>query len=73
VLGFATLYASRFILPERLFPILSMLSAVLVLGMGILLLVQRARAAYPTLAEARRGPTEFHRATAAAGPASGPW
>src|ERR1700678_4376188 len=44
VLGFATLYASRFIVPERLFPILSLISAILVLGMGILLLVQRTRA-----------------------------
>ena len=45
ILGFATLYASRFIVPERLFPILSLISALLVLGMGIVLLVQRARAA----------------------------
>jgi ABC-type nickel/cobalt efflux system permease component RcnA len=45
VLGFATLYASRFIVPERLFPILSFTSALLVLGMGFLLLVQRGRAA----------------------------
>jgi ABC-type nickel/cobalt efflux system permease component RcnA len=44
-LGFATLYASRFIVPERLFPILSLISSLLVLGMGIVLLVQRARAA----------------------------
>jgi nickel/cobalt exporter len=44
VLGFATLYASRFIVPERLFPILSLLSALLVLGMGIALLVQRGLA-----------------------------
>lgn len=44
-LGFATLFASRFIVPERLFPILSLISAVLVLGMGLVLLVQRARAA----------------------------
>jgi nickel/cobalt transporter (NicO) family protein len=71
VLGFATLYASRFIVPERLFPILSTLSAVLVLGMGILLLVQRTRAAYPALAEAGEGLTVFHHVTAAAGPASG--
>jgi nickel/cobalt exporter len=41
VLGFATLYASRFIEPERLFPILSVISALLVLGMGIVLLAQR--------------------------------
>jgi nickel/cobalt transporter (NicO) family protein len=45
LLGFATLYASRFIVPERLFPVLSLISALLVLGMGVLLLVQRGRAA----------------------------
>ena len=45
VLGFATLVASRFIVPERLFPILSLISGLLVLGMGVILLVQRARAA----------------------------
>jgi len=45
LLGFATLVASRFIVPERLFPILSLISGLLVLGMGIFLLVQRWRAA----------------------------
>jgi ABC-type nickel/cobalt efflux system permease component RcnA len=50
VLGFATLYASRFIVPERLFPLLSLVSALLVLGMGIALLTQRARAARRALA-----------------------
>jgi len=45
VLGFATLVASRFIVPQRLFPILSLISGLLVLGMGIFLLVQRWRAA----------------------------
>jgi nickel/cobalt transporter (NicO) family protein len=49
VLGFATLYASRFIVPERLFPILSLISAVLVLGMGVVLLIQRGRAAREVL------------------------
>ena len=44
-LGFATLAASRFFVPERLFPILSLISGVLVLAMGIILLVQRWRAA----------------------------
>jgi ABC-type nickel/cobalt efflux system permease component RcnA len=44
-LGFATLYASRYVVPERLFPILSLTSAVLVLSMGLILLVQRSRAA----------------------------
>ncbi len=42
-LGFATLLASRFIVPERLFPILSLISGLLVLGMGIVLLTQRRR------------------------------
>jgi ABC-type nickel/cobalt efflux system permease component RcnA len=45
LLGFATLYASRYIMPERLFPILSLVSAALVLVMGGVLLVQRIRAA----------------------------
>jgi ABC-type nickel/cobalt efflux system permease component RcnA len=45
LLGFATLYASRFIVPERLFPILSLVSALLVLGMGMVLLVRRGRMA----------------------------
>jgi ABC-type nickel/cobalt efflux system permease component RcnA len=45
ILGFATLVASRFIVPERLFPILSLISGLLVLGMGIFLLAQRWRAA----------------------------
>jgi nickel/cobalt transporter (NiCoT) family protein len=48
LLGFATLYASQFIVPERLFPILSLISAVLVLGMGAILLVQRTRAVRQT-------------------------
>jgi ABC-type nickel/cobalt efflux system permease component RcnA len=50
VLGFATLYASRFIVPERLFPILSLISALLVLGMGLLLLLQRSRTAFAAAA-----------------------
>jgi ABC-type nickel/cobalt efflux system permease component RcnA len=56
VLGFATLYASRFIVPERLFPILSSMSALLVLGMGLILLIQRGRAATQLLSgtKARR-------------------
>jgi nickel/cobalt transporter (NicO) family protein len=41
ILGFATLYASQFLVPEKLFPILSLVSALLVLGMGAVLLVRR--------------------------------
>jgi len=46
LLGFAALYASRFIVPERLFPVLNLISALLVLCMGAVLLVQRGRAAW---------------------------
>jgi ABC-type nickel/cobalt efflux system permease component RcnA len=56
VLGFATLYASRYIVPERLFPILSLISAVLVLGMGLVLLVQRGRSARHALATVEQAP-----------------
>lgn len=41
VLGALTLFASRTIVPERLFPILSLLSGLLVVAMGLTLLVQR--------------------------------
>jgi ABC-type nickel/cobalt efflux system permease component RcnA len=73
-LGFATLYASRFIVPERLFPILSLISAILVLGMGITLLIQRARIARDALAQASAGPVTRFRAMApmAAAPGMSP-
>jgi ABC-type nickel/cobalt efflux system permease component RcnA len=58
LLGFATLYASHYIMPERLFPILSLVSAALVLVMGGILLVQRIRAAL-------RPPPAFVRVVAA--------
>ena len=48
-LGFATLFASRFIVPERLFPILSLLSGLIVLGMGMILLAQRWKLARTAL------------------------
>jgi nickel/cobalt transporter (NicO) family protein len=55
-LGFATLYASRYVVPERLFPILSLISAALVLVMGIALLIQRGRIARRALAEVNFAP-----------------
>jgi nickel/cobalt exporter len=54
-LGFATLFASRFIVPERLFPVLSLASGALVLGMGVILLAQRWRAARDVLRPRPRG------------------
>ncbi len=71
VLGFATLYASRFIVPERLFPILSLISALLVLGMGALLLVRRIRQAYPALSAAKKRPAEFQLVASATGSPGG--
>jgi len=59
-LGFATLYASQFIVPERLFPALSLISALLVLGKGITLLIQRGRSARAALAAAAAGFPTFH-------------
>ena len=44
-IGLATLFASRFIMPERLFPVLSLISGLLVLGMGLVLFGQRWGAA----------------------------
>ena len=49
--GLATLFASRYIVPERLFPALSLLSGLLVLGMGVVLFMQRWRGARNALAE----------------------
>jgi nickel/cobalt exporter len=60
-LGFATLYASRFMVPERLFPVLNLISAVLVLGMGVILLFQRGRVARRALSKSRSmGETVFY-------------
>jgi ABC-type nickel/cobalt efflux system permease component RcnA len=40
-LGFVTLYASQYILPEQLYPWLSVLSGLIVIGIGVTLLRQR--------------------------------
>lgn len=63
-LGFATLAASAYVLPERILPILGLVSGVLVLGMGVALIVQRwpaarlelrQRGGFRTLAPTQRG------------------
>lgn len=43
VLGLVTLFASQYVLPERLFPILSLISGALVLSIGLSLFVRRLR------------------------------
>lgn len=44
-LGLVTLFASQYVVPERLFPILSFASGAIVLGIGLSLFVRRLRAA----------------------------
>ena len=53
-LGFATLFASRFVVPERLFPILSLTSGFLVVAMGAALLMQRWRGARDAIGASNR-------------------
>ncbi|MBA3439031.1 MAG: high-affinity nickel-transporter, partial [Pyrinomonadaceae bacterium] len=43
-LGLVTLFASQYVLPERLFPILSLISGALVMSIGLSLFVRRLRA-----------------------------
>ncbi|MDP9064921.1 MAG: sulfite exporter TauE/SafE family protein, partial [Pseudomonadota bacterium] len=63
---------SRFIVPERLFPILSLVSALLILGMGLVLLVQRGKAAGRALRLGNSPVPSFTPVrTAALGPGSG--
>ena len=64
-LGFATLLASQHVAAERLFPILSLVSGLLVLGMGIVLLAQRWRAAREVL---KQGPGQSRQTKATLGP-----
>ena len=49
-LGLITLFASAYILPEQLFPVLSFVSGAVVVGMGLSLLVARLRSAPVTIA-----------------------
>jgi ABC-type nickel/cobalt efflux system permease component RcnA len=58
-LGFATLAASRFFVPERLLPALSLVSGLLVLGMGVVLFQQRWRSA--KAADASRAVPSYRR------------
>jgi nickel/cobalt transporter (NicO) family protein len=56
-LGFATLAASRYVVPERLLPALSLISGLLVLGMGCVLLRKRLR----RVNAGAESPTQFYR------------
>ncbi len=45
LLGFATLFLSRFVLPEKIYPVLGVISGVSIVWIGAILLHQRIRAA----------------------------
>jgi len=59
-LGFATLFASEYVVPERIFPVLGLASGLIVLAMGVVLAVQR----WPAASEALRRSTQGFRAIA---------
>ena len=42
-LGFATLFLSRYVLPERIYPVLGVISGISIVAIGALLLYQRTR------------------------------
>src|SRR5262249_20063543 len=54
-LGLVTLLASQYVLPERLFPILSLISGAIVVCIGFSLFIQRLRAALPVTHSRSRG------------------
>ena len=68
-LGFATLAASAFIVPERLLPVLSLTSGLLVLAIGVGLLAQRWRGAL----HATAGPRYRKIASAPSAAVATPW
>ena len=51
-LGFATLFASRYVMPERLLPMLSVVSGLLVVGIGAALFTDRWHGVHDTVASA---------------------
>lgn len=53
-LGLVTLFASQYIMPERLLPVLSLISGAIVLALGLTLFIRRLRAALSTRAHARQ-------------------
>ena len=65
VLGFITLFASRYIVPEKLYPILSVISGLAVFGVGVWLLASRLRGAADNHGHSHdhdhaHGPDEIH-------------
>jgi ABC-type nickel/cobalt efflux system permease component RcnA len=59
-LGLVTLFASQYIVPERLFPILSLISGLLVLVVGLSLFVKRLRGAFGIAGHAHHQDDDAH-------------
>ena len=59
-LGVATLLASQYVVPERLFPVLSLLSGAIVVAIGASLLIRRLRAAIGGHAHAHAHESHSH-------------
>jgi nickel/cobalt transporter (NicO) family protein len=53
LLGFGTLFAANYVVPERLFPVITIISGLMVVGIGATLLVQRIRSRAPGAMDAR--------------------
>jgi ABC-type nickel/cobalt efflux system permease component RcnA len=59
-LGLVTLAASQYVLPERLFPVLSLVSGLIVVAIGLSLFLKRFRAALPDKFRNARGAADDH-------------
>src|SRR3989442_981514 len=59
-LGLATLVASSYVVPEKIFPVLSLISGALVVGIGLSLLIRRVRAARPFKTRGQTGGDHGH-------------
>jgi len=59
-LGLVTLFASQYVLPEKLFPILSLVSGLIVVGLGGSLFVRRLRLALRSRHEQEAAPHTHH-------------
>ena len=65
IMGLVTLFASQFILPEKLFPWLGLASALIVIGMGLRMFLSRLR--YPSSQEHSHAGGDAHSHADAAG------
>ncbi|HEY9283170.1 MAG TPA: sulfite exporter TauE/SafE family protein [Pyrinomonadaceae bacterium] len=59
-LGLVTLFAAQYVVPERLFPVLSLVSGGIVLFIGLSLFARRLRAALSPVAHAHHGHSHSH-------------